>query len=98
VSLPVVVRPAAQRDILDASEWYDRQRSGFGDVFAGRVAAVIDALGRFPELYGEVGHGVRAATIKRHPQVIYYLVFPDRVEVLSVLHGGRDDSGWQSRI
>jgi hypothetical protein len=51
-----------------------------------------------PELYGIVWHDVRAARLKRFRHVVYYVVFPDRLEVLAVMHGARDASAWQSRI
>ena len=97
MSLPVVVRPEADEDIAAARDWYDDQQAGLGKPFAARVAAVIDRLGDMPELYCEVGPGVRAAPVARFPYVLYYRPFADRVEVLAVLHGSRDPSAWQDR-
>ncbi|QDU18823.1 type II toxin-antitoxin system RelE/ParE family toxin [Urbifossiella limnaea] len=97
MSLPVVVRPEADDDIVAARAWYDEQGAGLGARFAARLAAVIDRLSDVPELYGEVGPGVRAATVARFPYVVYYRPFADRVEVLAVLHGSRDPAAWQGR-
>lgn len=81
----------------DARDWYERRQAGLGAKFARRTADTIDAVGRLPELFGVVWQDVRAATIRRFPHVIYYRVYPDRVEVLAVLHGSQDASVWQSR-
>jgi|GEM_PF-2741884 len=32
MSLPVVLRPEAQDDLLAARDWYERQRAGLGDI------------------------------------------------------------------
>ena len=97
MSLPVFVRPGAAGDVADIVAGYDRQSQGVGAAFAARFAATIDAIARFPALFGEVGHGVRAAPIPRHPHVVYYHVLADRVEVFAILHGARDQSVWQGR-
>ena len=97
MSLPVVIRPDADADIESARLWYARRRDGLGVVFARRVAASIDLVAQSPELYGEVSPGVRAAPVRRHAHVVYYRVFPDRVEVIAVFHGTRDPDGWRSR-
>lgn len=97
MSLPVVVRPEADDDIFAARAWYDGQSPGLGARFAARLAAAIDRIGDAPELYGEVGRGVRAAPVARFPYVVYYRPYAERVEVLAVLHGRRDPAAWQDR-
>jgi plasmid stabilization system protein ParE len=63
-----------------------------------RRSEVLERIEAMPELYGLVWQDVRAARLKKFRQVVYYAVFPDRVEVLAVLHGSRDASAWQSRV
>jgi plasmid stabilization system protein ParE len=48
-------------------------------------------------MYGIVWQNVRAARLRRFTYVVYYRVHDDRVEVLAVMHGSRDASGWQAR-
>jgi plasmid stabilization system protein ParE len=98
MSLPVIFRPEADHDALTARDWYDRQRSGLGAIFASRLASAIDRIGQSPEVYGEVGLGVRAAPVRRHPYVVYYRIRPNHVEVLAVLHGRRKSSAWRRRV
>jgi toxin ParE1/3/4 len=45
-----------------------------------------------------VWQDVRAARLRKFRHVVYYVAFPDRVEVLAVLHGSRNASEWQARI
>jgi len=55
-------------------------------------------IGDQPELYGVVWRNVRAARLRRFAFVAYYRALNDRVEVLAVMHGSRDASGWQIRV
>ena len=98
MSLPVVLRALADRDLQDARDGYEARHVGLGIKFARRALDTLTAIGQFPELFGVVGHGVRAATIRRFPHVIYYRVLADRVEVLAVLHGSQDATAWQARV
>ena len=97
MSLPVILRPAAELDIRDTRASYELIRIGLGDRFVSRVREVLERIEFMPEIYGIVWEDVRAARLKRFRHVVYYIVFSDRVEVLAVLHGARDTSTWQGR-
>ncbi len=98
MSKPVIVRPEADRDILETRDWYEERLEGLGFRFASRVAAAIEYLGESPELFGEVDHGVRAAPVHRFKHVVYYRILVDRIDILAVLHTARDPSEWKKRI
>jgi toxin ParE1/3/4 len=98
VSLPLILRPAAEADVDRIRADLDAVRLGLGDDFAFRLREVLRRIEHMPALYGIVWHDVRAARLRRFKHVIYYVVFPDRVEVIAVLHGSRDSSAWQSRV
>ncbi len=97
MSLRVTVLPEARQDILTGRTFFERQRAGLGRTFASAVLAVLNQIGAFPEMYAEVGPGVRAAGVRRFGYVVYYRLGRDGVEVLAVLHGGRDPNVWQGR-
>jgi plasmid stabilization system protein ParE len=95
--MPVSVLPAAKQDVLDGRAFFERGRAGLGPAFAAEVLAALDRVGAMPESYGEVWPGVRAAGVRRFGYVVYYRVKPAEVEVLAVLHGGRNPRVWQDR-
>ncbi len=97
MSLPVILRPAADSDIQLTHDELEQARAGWGDRFVARVREVFERIEAMPELYGLVWQDVRAARLRKFRHVVYYVVFVDRVEVLAVLHGSRDASAWQSR-
>lgn len=97
MSRPVILRPAADADIQATHDELERSQAGLGGRFVARVREVLERIEALPELYGPVWQDVRAARLKKFRYVVYYVAFPDRVEVLAVMHGSRDATAWQSR-
>jgi toxin ParE1/3/4 len=98
VSLPVILRLAAEADVRNTRADLDAIRPGLGNQFASRLRQVLERIDFMPRLYGVVWRDVRAARLRKFRHIVYYVVFADRVEVLAVLHGARNPSTWQSRI
>jgi len=98
MTLPVILRPAADADIQAIHDELDLLKSGLGDRFVARVREVLERIESMPEMYGLVWQDVRAARLRKFRHLVYYVVFADRVEVLAVIHGSQDASAWQSRV
>ena len=58
---------------------------------------MFDRIEQNPELYAAAFRSVRRAKLQRFPYVVYYRILADRIEVIAVLHGGRDPRVWRSR-
>ena len=97
MSLPVIFRPEAEQDIVDAQVWYEAQRPGLGNDFLLGVETARDRINSMPHLYAVVYRGLRACPIPRFSYVLYYRVEKTRIEVAAVVHSGRDASVWKSR-
>jgi plasmid stabilization system protein ParE len=80
--LALVFRPEAQADMLEARDWYDRQRTCLGDQFVDAVDDLFGQIRAAPELYAKTLKNVRRAKLRRFPYVVYYRALDDRVEVL----------------
>ena len=98
MSLPVILRPAADADIQATHDELERVRAGLGGRFVARVREILARIEAMPELYGVVWKDVRAVRLRKFRHVVYYITFADRVEVLAVIHGSRDASAWRSRV
>jgi len=98
VSLPVILRPAADAEISTTYHELEEIRIGLGQRFLASARVVFERIEDNPELYGLIWQDVRAARLKRFRHVVYYVVLDDRIEVLAVLHGSRDSGVWQSRV
>ncbi len=97
MSLPIVLRPEAQTDLLEARDWYEQQRPGLGEAFLERVDQMFSRIRDMPELYAGVLRDVRRGKLRKFPYVVYYRVLADRIEVIGLLHGSRDPKVWQDR-
>ncbi len=98
MSLPVILRPAADADIQATYDELEQLQAGLGGRFVARVLEALQRIESMPELYGPIWQDVRAVRLRIFRHVVYYVVFADRVEVLAVIHGSRDATAWQSRI
>ena len=95
---PIIVAPEATADVREVYTDLQATRAGLGDRFTAQLAEVLGRIEATPELYGVLWQDVRVARLRRLRYLVYYVVHPDRVDVLAVLHGSRDDSTWQSRV
>ncbi len=97
MSFALVVRPAAERDVAEARDWYEDQRGGLGSEFLTAVEDVFARIREWPEMYAVEYRGVRRARVNRFPYVVYYRLVEAGVQVIAVMHGSRDPRAWRSR-
>jgi plasmid stabilization system protein ParE len=90
VTYQVIVRPLAERDLLDASAWYDLRRPMLGGEFLDAFAELQARLEHTPFIYPEVYLGVRRAVLRRFPYLVYFVVRGQSVLVAACLHAARD--------
>ncbi|MGD9636361.1 MAG: type II toxin-antitoxin system RelE/ParE family toxin [Pirellulales bacterium] len=98
MTLPVVYRPEAESDVLEARDYYERQRANLGDRFADALDEVVAHVAAQPELFAVVFRTVRRTKLRRFPYVVYYRILTDRVEIIAVLHGHRHPRTWRRRV
>lgn len=97
MSLPIVFRRLARREMSDAAEWYEHRREGLGEEFIEEVEFALlqaaESPRRFPRVFGKT----REVAVRRFPFCIYYREDDARVIVLGVIHTSRDPRIWQAR-
>jgi plasmid stabilization system protein ParE len=96
--LPVVFRPEAAVDVIEARQWYDNQQEGLGDDFGNALVDVVERLQAMPLMYVIVVESVHRAKLRRFPYLLYYRVLENQIEVLAVLHSSRDPRLWRQRV
>jgi len=97
VSLPVVLRAAAQAEFEEAVVWYDGRRAGLGADFAEAVQAVLDVIAAHPERHAFADGDVREALVAGFPYCVYFRVRMGYVVVIAVFDTSRDPAVWQGR-
>lgn len=88
MSWQVTIRPAAQADLRDARDWYDRRRDGLGNEFLLAVADAMLALEEAPQRQPLYYRDFRRVLTDRFPYKIFYRIEGKAVIVFRVLHGG----------
>ena len=91
---PVIVRPRAEADLLEARLWYEGQRAGLGDAFLGEVKQTITRLENHPERPPLYYRDFRRLLTRRFPYKLFYRIERDRVVVFRILHAKRDHRQW----
>jgi len=93
----LVVRDAAERDIVEAARWYEQRSAGLGTEFLRAVDVTFAEITRMPERYPLVRGQARRALLRRFPYAAYFVATADLVSVLACLHARRDPRRWQER-
>jgi toxin ParE1/3/4 len=97
VSRPVARHPAVEDDILDIAKWIAHDSAQAARRFLAAVEESIAGLRLFPnkgspkQFRANALAGVRSWRVRGFPKhLIFYVVRPDDVYVLAVLHGARN--------
>ena len=94
----LLIRPAAETDMLLATEWYETRAAGLGTDFLRAADVCFSLIQRMPEAFALVAPEVRRARLRRFPFSVYYLSTPEHIAILAVLHARRDPREWQGRL
>ena len=74
MSSRLIIRPAAEEDMEEASAWYEGQREGLGKEFLVAVGEALDKIAKHPDFGIVVHQRLRRANVRRFPYGIFYLV------------------------
>jgi plasmid stabilization system protein ParE len=94
----LVVRAAAEADVLEAALWYEQRSPGLGTEFLRAVDVALAEVARMPERYPFVRGVARRAHLRRFAYGIYFVATPDLVSVVACMHARRDPRRWEDRI
>jgi len=98
LTLPVLIRRAAELDLVRIEDWYEGQRPGLGQEFREAVDAVITRIADNPLAYPERYRGARRALLRRFAYVIWYRALENLVVILACVHGKRDPRAIRARL
>jgi len=94
----LVVRPAAEADIVDAALWYEARATGLGADFLRVVDVALDEIRRKPERFPVVHMQCLRALLRRFPYGIYFVATAELISVVACMHARRDPHRWEERV
>jgi toxin ParE1/3/4 len=95
----LVIRQQAEREMREASAWYDEQRAGLGAEFERALDIVFQNLKEFPEAHPTIFGPARRVVMSRFPYMIFYRLRRDGViSVTGCIHSHRAPDYWKRRV
>lgn len=95
----LIIRPLAEADVQEASDWYEEREPGLGSQFVDEISDALVRVRRKPLQFPDIGRGMRRALLRRFPYAIYFILRDEnKVTVLAVLHQHRNPNVWKKRL
>ncbi|WKK80468.1 type II toxin-antitoxin system RelE/ParE family toxin [Marivirga arenosa] len=88
----LIVRPEAELDILESSQWYEDKQKNLGIRFLEKIEEKLLLITQNPLHYQVRYKNTRLALIEHFPYAIHFIVDQKELIVIAVL-GTRDDPG-----
>lgn len=77
---------SADRELLDAFDWYEQQSAGLGGSLIEEVDRVVHRIAHYPESCPDMGNGIRRALTSRFPYGLWYEIEAGTIIVYAVSH------------
>jgi len=94
VNYRLIVRPEAELDILESSQWYEDKQENLGIRFLDDIEAKMHLITQNPLQYQIRYKNTRLALIEHFPYAIHFLVDGKELIVLAVLGTREDPEKW----
>ena len=97
MSRQLIIRSAAEVELAEAFDWYEKCVPGLGSGLILSVDATMHSIVRNPQQYPIVYKTIRRALTKRFPYAILFVAETERTVVLAFFHAKRNPMNWQNR-
>ena len=95
--MTVIFRQAAEDELINAYDWYEKRRAGLGSKFLHCVETCIVSVQQQPKRYPVAARDIRQGIVKRFPYTIFYRIEGAHIIVIAVFHSSRDPNIWKRR-
>lgn len=87
----------AERELTDATQYYELESQGLGEAFLADVQRCCDGIVEHPEAGQIVLGSVRRRILRRFPYAVLYTIRADSVRVLAIMNMKRRPAYWSRR-
>jgi plasmid stabilization system protein ParE len=95
---PFTLLKPAEQELLESTEYYNRESPGLGDRFLGDFLSLMERLSRYPESGKRTLKRLRVAGLRSFPYSVVYGLAEDHLVVVAVAHQSRRSGYWKDRI
>ena len=92
------MHPEAREEFLAAIDYYNDAEHGLGMAFYTEVESAIALIESYPDLWTEIGGGIRRCLVRRFPFAILYSREAGHVIVYANMHTKREPNYWRNRL
>ena len=92
-----VFHPEALAEYAEAVQYYVEQRAETAQLFVNAVEEAVYRIREFPERYAVIDEDVRRCMTRKFPYGILYVIEPDYILILAVMHCSRKPQYWKNR-
>ena len=89
--------PAAEQELNDAVDYYNRCHNGLGLQFAKEVDAAIHNILAFPRAWTPLSQNTRRCLVNRFPYGVICQIADEEVTMIAVMHLNREPGFWKDR-
>jgi hypothetical protein len=89
--------PEAEREFVDAIDYYEECENGLGEDFSLEINATISNILAFPTAWPTIDVPVRRCLAHRFPFGVLYSIEHDNIYILAVMHLHRHPDYWKNR-
>lgn len=94
----IVFLTPAEEEMLEASQYYERQAPGLGFGFLAEVQRVVHSVVENPQVGTVVRQPIRRRLILGFPFGILYRVDANEIVIIAVMHLSRHPGYWADRV
>jgi plasmid stabilization system protein ParE len=87
-------RPEVAAELQDAWAWYEARQPGLGDPLLVEFESVLMRIDGSPRSFAKVHGDVHRGLLRRFPYSVFFVVEPDAMVILAVLHQAMDPVRW----
>ncbi len=97
MALNIVIKPLAELDLEEAVEWHEEQKEKLGEEFLFEFRDAIRIVARSPFGFRKRLKSIRAFALKKFHYNVYYIITPETLFVIAVVHQKRNPKIWKKR-
>ncbi len=96
--MQLIVRPEAEQDLAEASDWYGERERGLRIKFVAKVEALLERIQEHPARFPHAGKFMRRASVRGFPYTVFYRIEARKIIIVAVFHHRRDLSALYGRL